>query len=154
MKRGLLTKLPLLALALVLALAGFQAMAEEPQAAEQPQPSRQLELTEDGYMPTTIAGVRIFVDPETGQMRPPSDAEAAQLAVAMKRMFSQPLNHVANVAPVEHADGTVSLVLDPSYLSQSVLRIDENGEVHTDCVGDLHTALEVLDTPVAQPEEE
>ncbi len=157
MKRSLTTKAPfLLALALVLAL-GFQATAEESQATD-PQQPEQTQLTEDGYLATSVAGVQIFIDPETGRMRPPSEAEAAQLAAAMQQMFGKPLK--SGYAPVEHADGSVSMVVGADYLSLSVLHIGEDGQLHTECVDDLHTALDAIDrhttdaAPVAQRDEE
>ena len=156
MKRGLTTIPLFLFLALVLTFAGFQAIAEEPQAAEQQQPAQQ--LTEDGYLATTVAGIQVFVDPATGRMRPPSPEEAAALATAMKRMFNEPLKHSFNHAPVTYADGTIGMVLlDPTYQNFSVVRV-ENGELHASCVDGLHNALDVIDNPApvaptAQPEE-
>jgi hypothetical protein len=127
----------------LLLVSSFAVTAEEAQKPVQTQET--LELTEDGYLATTVAGVQIFVDPETGRMRPPSEAEAAELAQAMQRMFVKPLKLGAIPAPVEHADGSISMVLDPSYVSLSVLHVDEDGNLHTDCVDDLHQALEVIE---------
>ncbi len=60
----------------------------------------------------TAAGAAVALDVEGGGLRPPTAEESRRLRETMRRMF--PAATPAR-APVRHADGSVSVVLDTSY---------------------------------------
>lgn len=126
----------LLSLVAVLAIGGT-ALAETPAAS-------QTETDEEGYVAVPFAGMQVFVDKETGRMRPPTALEAQMLAAAMKKRF-------AHYRPSQHfryKNGNQSAVLGTDYLRFSVLEIGADGELETSCVKGPDQAHELVATQI------
>jgi hypothetical protein len=102
----------------------------------------------------TLGGVRIAIDPKTGDLRPLTPAESKKLADEMRRRF-KPRDLQS---PTLRPDGAMSAVVAPNVLRFSVARIRPDGSVTTSCVEGSRKAVEQLTTPApdakpAQPEE-
>ncbi len=93
----------------------------------------------------TNAGMRAYVDPVTKTLRAgtPDDfaaeaaaAPAAKSLAATKNVAkrSAALSVEANSVGTTAADGTVSVMLDESYMSYSVATVKPDGTVKQDCV--------------------
>lgn len=145
-----------LGLAALLALsAGSPALAEDSAAEEtqvvEPTSDATAAEADGNYVPVTFAGMKVYVDQETGRMRPPTASETQQLARQMRAMFKE--KRVTH-QPVVDKSGSMSLVVAPDHLNFTVARIDDAGQVHMDCAQDLEEGLEVLEhTAVSQPQE-
>lgn len=137
-----------LALALLLASVGGPAWAEADGAA--------VDETGDKYKPVTVFGMQVFIDTETGQLRPPTAAEAAEMSAMMQQMFGGAQQSEATAAaPTLHADGMLSAELDFGLLDFSVARTLPDGSLTTDCAGDLEQAKELVLQPAGNtPQEE
>ncbi len=91
----------------------------------------------------TLGGMRVSIDPVTGDLRPLTPAEANRMAREMRQMFApRTLGE-----PIERRDGTRSLVVAPNVLRFSVARIGEDGRAEIDCVDGEESATEFLGTP-------
>jgi hypothetical protein len=109
--------------------------------------------TENGQAYVTIGGLRIAVDPKTGDLRPLTPAESKKLADAMRKKF-KPRDLTA---PTVRADGSLTAVVAPNVLRFSVARIGPDGRVSTICADGTKEAIESLIAATAkkpaQPEE-
>jgi hypothetical protein len=72
----------------------------------------------------TIGDVAVAVDPRTGQIRPLTKAEAAKLAVEMRKLFKP-----RELKRVAHPDGSLSAVVAPNVLEYALVRIEPDGTV-------------------------
>lgn len=97
-------------------------------------------VSNDGIAPGT-AGMRVFLDPETGDVLSEPDANAvieldAELENALRR-------DTVGLPTVKHANGAESIELDGRYQEASIVRIDENGKriICTDRVANIEKAL-------------
>lgn len=82
------------------------------------------------------AGVVSAAEPGTGNDPAAAPATAAATAGAAPHAHDHPiaLRDDAALRIIEHADGSRSAVLDPSFLSTSVARIGPDGQVIIGCV--------------------
>jgi hypothetical protein len=94
----------------------------------------------DGIAPGD-AGMRVYLDPETGETLSDPDPSAvfeldAELQNAMRR-------DTEGLENVHHPNGAVSIDLDGRYQEASFVRIDENGKkiICTDNVANIEKAL-------------
>ncbi len=126
----------LMAVAAMVAGAGAPAMAAGEASAQGAAPA-----AGEAGLPVTVAGVQVFVDPETGRLRPPTEEEAGRLAAGLQEIFAP---RGFDSRPDHREDGTVSMVLDPSYLSLSLARADAEGGVVTRCVESPQEAADFL----------
>ena len=150
--------LSLLGVATAVALASGSAMAvpqgsgeaDEQTAVAEPSASSPDETPE---ATVTIGGMRVGVDPETGEIQPLSKAEAAKLAREMRKLFKP-----RKLERIENSDGSLSAIVSPNVLRYSVARVEADGTVSQDCVESPDAALELLSrtesTRKTQPEEE
>ncbi len=79
---------------------------------------------------TSSAGLRAFVDPETGALR---EATAEDLAAAAQQDPAM-VGREAIVEVIHHANGMKSAVLDESFMATSVAKVGPDGRLITDCV--------------------
>ncbi len=78
--------------------------------------------------------MRAFIDPETGEMRAPTDAEAKALSKAeTERVLKASGESRADAQPVVHPDGTVTLELDERHMKYKRVTVCEDGTVATNC---------------------
>jgi hypothetical protein len=97
-------------------------------------------VSNDGIAPGD-AGMRVFLDPETGETLAAPDPNAVieldgELQNAMRR-------DTEGLPTIKHQNGAESIELDGRYQEASVVRIDENGKhiICTDRVENLEKAL-------------
>lgn len=118
--------------------------AEEPAEAANP-------TDEKAYVDVTFAGMQIAVDPETGEIRPPSEAEARRLSAAMQKMFGK---RVHRSMPRVTKSGDMAVVLGFEHFNYSIARVDAEGDVQLDCAAGAHEAHELLMTPATPAADE
>ena len=145
------TRLRALGLGLV-AIAAFTAFGTLPLGAEEAPttgspPASTAPDQEEVRVELPLAGMTVAIDPATGRLRPPTAAEARELAAQL----SQKLGRTGPPpAPVLHRDGMVSLVVGTDYLDFMVATLDPTGDVTTACVHGSPTTS-TLDQAPATP---
>jgi hypothetical protein len=72
----------------------------------------------------TIGDLAVAVDPKTGAIRPLTKAEAAKLALEMRKLFKP-----RELTRVAHPDGSLSAVVAPNVLEYALVRIEPDGTV-------------------------
>ncbi len=77
------------------------------------------------------AGLRAFIDPQTGQLRAPTPEEAAQLAAEVQASRLQALSELEVVV---HPDGMQSVDLKDAFLIDLVARRNPDGSLTTVCL--------------------
>jgi hypothetical protein len=71
-----------------------------------------------------IGDVAVAVNPKTGEIRPLTKAEAAKLALEMRKLFKP-----RELKRVAHPDGSLSAVVAPNVLEYALVRVEPNGTV-------------------------
>jgi hypothetical protein len=101
-------------------------------------------ITNTGQM-----AVRVFIDPETGELGGPPGVEPPGLSIATQNRLSRSSHGLQTRAL---PDGTVLLNLQGRFHNMSVVTLDEDGEVHLTCrhsVDHIEKALvHSVDVPV------
>lgn len=115
-------------------------------AEEGQEPAVENKPAEEKSVDVTIGSVSIAVDPETGDLRPLSRAEARELAREMRRLFKS-----RDLELKEARDGVLSAVAAPNVLSYTVARVGENGEPVLECAPGREGAVEQLTRAAAEP---
>lgn len=87
-----------------------------------------------------LGGLRVAIDPETGDLRPLTKQEAARLAREMRRRFAP--RDIGE--PTLRPDGAMSAVVVPNVLRFSVAKIQDDGTVALDCTEGNEDAIEHL----------
>lgn len=101
---------------------------------------------EEKSVDVTIGSVSIAVDPETGDLRPLSRAEARELAREMRRLFKS-----RDLELKEAGDGVLSAVAAPNVLSYTMARVGEDGEPVLECAPGREAAIEQLTRAASEP---
>jgi len=95
------------------------------------------------------AGLRVYVDPATGRIKQPTEAEKQALEKAIAALFPNRLKK--NVTVTQFADGTVSMSLGGQFLNVTMVTTNPDGSLQAACVDGLDTATAVLAaTPVLE----
>jgi len=111
--------------------------------------------TASRYTPMKIYGVKVFIDRETGLMRTPTTEEAAALSAELRSRFADRAPRTKSLAaPIVHADGTISMELDPGLFNFSVVQIQPDGELRFECTKGHDHASELVEMPAAGAEKE
>jgi hypothetical protein len=133
------------ALGLLLAPGAMAGGDESPQT---PESKKDTASADDALV--TIGGLRIAVDPKTGELRALTPAEAKKLQDEMKKRFPPRTLD----APTVRSDGSLSAVVAPNTLRFSVARTDGSGRVEAGCTDSQAEAIEFLKgAQTAKPEE-
>jgi hypothetical protein len=136
------------------ALAAFGTLrlgAEEAPATGSP-PTTTAPDQEEVRVQVPLAGVTVAIDPATGRLRPPTAAEARELAAQLSHKLGRT---GPPPAPVLHRDGMISLVVGTDYLDFMVATLDPAGNVTTACVHGSPTTSTLGQPPATPtPEEE
>jgi len=91
------------------------------------------------YMKVKVGGREVFVDPQTGKIKPLTPQEAQELAQGLKGMLEK--NKSSEGLVEEHnADGSMSIDLQGRYQNVVVARENEDGSVSTSCVDNPRAA--------------
>lgn len=137
-----------LGVAACLALGGVPALADEARTQEAAEVAET--VAPAGEIPVSVAGMTVFIDAESGQLRPPTAEEAAALSAAMQSLFSG----ASLAAPREFAlkDGGVAVDVGLSQLDFSVATVGADG-VEFNCLDSAHAAEEHVHNQTPTTEE-
>ena len=110
-------------LVLFVVVCPMMAVADEPDAGEQtpaasPSPAE---------IPQSTAGMRVVIDPETGELRVPTPEEAAELFGIPEGQA--PEKSEAQTPAIRKADGSLLLQFRGSFLKAAVATVGEDGKV-------------------------
>lgn len=86
-----------------------------------------------------LAAQQIQIDPQTGQIRPLTPAEAQKLADGMKELVSQSSD---GLVPVQRPDGLVSIDLQGRFQSVAVAKKVEGDNIAQSCVDSTEAAAD------------
>src|SRR5262245_28278314 len=78
-----------------------------------------------------MPGLRAFIDPQTGQLRPPTPEEEQAFVAALRTQSIQPIEPLEVVV---HDDGMVSMDLKGRFLQSVVMRRAADGSLSMGCV--------------------
>jgi hypothetical protein len=94
------------------------------------------------------AGLRAFIDPQTGQLREPTPQEAQALSRAAQEAFARA---VESLEAVVHPDGTISVDLKSLFMQDLVAVKDSEGSLSVHCVPDSEKPLAVAEPAPRRP---
>ena len=94
------------------------------------------------------ASLRAFIDPQTGQLRPPTPEEAQALARAARAEFAR---EAEALEAVVHPDGMVSVDLKGRFLQDFVVVRKPDGSLSFGCVPDSEKDLTLFAPPAPRP---
>ncbi len=94
------------------------------------------------------AGLRAFIDPQTGQLREPSPEETRALARAAREEFVRAME---SLEAVVHADGMISLDLKGLFMQDVVVVKRPDGSLSAQCVPDSERATVTAAPAPAKP---
>ncbi len=82
--------------------------------------------------------MRVVRDPQTGELRGPTAAEAAAFQKAEAQLRAgrsgKPAQRTTSPQEITHPDGTVEMPLDEDTMMYSVATLDADGSVRTHCL--------------------
>ena len=78
-----------------------------------------------------VAGRDVQVDPQTGQIKPLTPAEAQQLADGLKTMLNK---STEGLVPEKHPDGSASIDLQGRFQNVAMARVNADGTLEQSCV--------------------
>jgi hypothetical protein len=87
--------------------------------------------------PAHAEAIRVFIDPQTGRLRPPTPEEARQMGELMRQMTSR---STEGLEQVRHPDGSVSVDLQGRFRHVAIGARTAGGPLVFDCVTDAEQA--------------
>jgi len=93
------------------------------------------------YVTVKVAGRDVQVDPQTGQIKQLTPAEAQELGAGLKTMLNR---STEGLEEVHNADGSVSMDLKGRFQNVVLGRVNEDGTTERTCVDDPRAAAEFL----------
>jgi len=115
-------------------LIAVAAIVARPSAAQEPADRsavRECPAQDAVVLPALQSAMRAAVDPQTGELRPPTADEARRLTDARAAAFASALEQLEMV---QHEDGTVSVDLKGLFLQDVVVRKNPDGSLSLKCV--------------------
>ncbi len=94
-----------------------------------------------------VAGVTVFVDPETGRLRQPTADQAQALASALRRHFTGMDKSITSPKFERRGDGTLMYRSAPEFMNYTIGLASPNGDTTTTCAPNLEQATAVLENP-------
>jgi hypothetical protein len=94
------------------------------------------------------AGLRAFIDPQTGQLREPTPQEAQSLSRTAGEAFARA---VESLEAVVHSDGTISVDLKDLFMQDIVAVKNIDGSISVRCVPDSEKSLALEKPAPARP---
>jgi hypothetical protein len=85
------------------------------------------------YTKVKVGNQEVFVDSQTGKIKPLTPQEAQELAQGLKTMLDKNKSS-EGLVEAYHADGSVSIDLQGRFQNVTVARENEDGTVTTSCV--------------------
>lgn len=121
-------------LALLLALVALPAWAADEGASTPAAEPAAPAVDQDGFLPVTVAGMQVSVDPETGRLRPPTAAEAKALAAAFQQAYGGAARLSKKTLVRRSGDGMLTAQVDFSLLDHYVAERLPDGTIVSRCV--------------------
>jgi len=106
----------------------------------------------EGDAPVSVAGMTVFIDKETGQLRQPTAEEAAVLSAAVQRLFGGQRARTTH-KQVTHKSGAIGAKLGLEHLAFSVATLGADGELAYDCASSPEAAHTRIHDHAGTPEE-
>lgn len=97
----------------------------------------------------TMSALQAGIDQATGALRQPTVAERLELA-ALAREATSGLRRAVAATELRHADGSVSLAVDPSLFSATTVVVDADGQLHYACGDAGHLHATTVTAPAAE----
>ncbi len=94
------------------------------------------------------AGFRAFIDPQTGQLRPPTPEEAQALSRAARAEFAQPAE---SLQPIVLPDGTIAVDLKGLFMQNLVALKNPDGSLSMRCLPDSERSVALAAPPPRAP---
>jgi len=88
------------------------------------------------------------INPETGQIGPPTDEQLQRLKANLQRVYTA---KIPPRAPVKLPNGATIAVPGPETLSFAVSRLNPDGTLSTTCVSNMQDAVRFWSTPGTPP---
>lgn len=111
----------------VFSLISLALSADEPTSAESgPDSSAQA-----ASVAASAAGVQVFIDEQTGEVRSPTEAETAAMAEAFRNRY---IESFPDKPVVYRPDGSISQELGTGHRLYTVARLSADGELETQCL--------------------
>lgn len=107
-----------------------------------------LARADDGKPAAGASGMIGAINPETGQVGPPTAAQLQRLRANLQRAYTA---KIAPRAPVKLPNGATMAVPGPEALSFAVTRRRPDGSLSTTCVPTIQDAIQFWSTPKTQP---
>jgi len=85
------------------------------------------------YTKVKVGGQEVFVDSQTGKIKPLTSQEAQELAQSLKTMLDKNKSS-EGLVEVQNPDGSISMDLQGRFQNVTVARENEDGTVTTSCV--------------------
>jgi len=118
----------------VVLLGGFAALIPVPLAAAG-RASKKVRgnppATAKAKAPASEPAMRVFIDPQTGQLREPTPEEARALSEAVRKAAAP---EPEDFEPVRHPDGMVSVDLKGAFMSHVIAQRNPDGSFSAWCV--------------------
>jgi len=102
---------------------------------------------DDGKPAAGVSGLIGAINPETGQVGPPTAEQLQRLRANLQRVYAA---KVAPRAPVTLPNGATMAVPGPEVLSFAVTRLNPDGTLSTTCVSNIQEAVQFWSTPETQ----
>lgn len=99
--------------------------------------------------PVATSAFMAGIDPNTGMLRPPTAGERVELA-ALAGQAGTGLRRAFAATELRHADGSVSLAVDPSLFNASTVVVGADGQVHYSCGDAGHLHATTVTAPAAE----
>lgn len=98
--------------------------------------------TDTNFITVEVAGQKVQVDPQTGQIKEPTPEEARQLAAGLKQLINKDSK---DLVPVTEPDGSISIDLQGRFQHVTVAKVNENDSVSQSCVDNPKAAGEFFE---------
>lgn len=137
---GITTAITVLAIGALTAVSMQRAQVKRMKAEERKTPVAN--ATNDKFVSVQIAGQKVQVDGQTGQIKPLSPEEAKKLAAGVKDLVNQSSEGLTSV---NHADGLVSIDLQGRFQNVAVAKKEADGTVSQSCIDNSRSAAEFFE---------
>lgn len=104
---------------------------------------------DDGKPAAGISGLIGAINPETGQIGPPTAEQLQRLRANLQRLYAA---KITPRAPVKLPNGATMAVPGPETLSFVVTRLNSDGTPSTTCVSNIQDAVRFWSTPETSPQ--
>lgn len=107
-----------------------------------------LARADEGTPAAGVSGLIGAINPETGQIGPPTAEQLQRLKANLQRVYAA---KVPPRAPVKLPNGATIAVPGPETLSFAVSRLNPDGTLSTTCVSNMQDAVRFWSTPGTPP---